>query len=140
MEQVKDPIGTLLSSCNYTIKDFIKDKLTCYSDSLVRTSELLSNRYERRITFDEVVSTMIAIKIERLTFQFSKNINYNDSLSDLLSYNWILNNKEEYLEMVDELNVNKFFTNDQYDVYSNCLDTDVEVRDEYNVTFNGGKY
>ena len=24
MEKVKDPIGTLLSNCNHTIKDFIK--------------------------------------------------------------------------------------------------------------------
>ena len=130
MEKVKDPIGTLLSNCNHTIKDFIKSKLMCYSDSIVKTSELLSKRYERKVSFEEIVSTMIAIKIERLTYQFSKNLDYKDSLSDLLSYNWILENKETYLEMVEELKVMKYFTDDNLYISNNNKD--------YIVTFNGG--
>ena len=97
---LQDQIGTLLVQCDDTIKEFVSNKLKKYSDSMNEAANTLSRRFKRTITFEEVVSTLIAIKIERLKEGFAKNDDYSDSLCDLISYNWILNNKEAYMNLV----------------------------------------
>lgn len=98
---ISDQVGTLLQICDESIFKFIKNKVKFYGDSIKQISEQTSSRLNKDFTTSDIISILISLKIERIKHQFSNNLDYSDSLCDLLSYNWILNNQDKYFEMVN---------------------------------------
>ena len=104
---LQDQIGTLIGQCQPNIKSFVTSKIKIYGDSFRIMQNMLMTKSNKQIKFDQIVNMLISLKIARLMIQFKNNFDYSDSLSDLLSYTWILNNQDEYFKIVDNVCFNK---------------------------------